>query len=446
MNNAQTEESLAIVIPPATDLNRGDQALLWESIELIKETGLFSGCYVLESGDSEREREVQTRQSKAKGLPILPSLLPHPRRGRHREGDRIQDGLSSLILMSLYALFDFLKGESLLLYPHGLLARLLVPAENRAALKHFQTCKAVFVKGGGFLHSYGGLTSLYYTWYQLFYIRLALRLDKPVIILPNSFGPFKGIGVGWLVRRTLARCAAVTARESLSASTISTLTGQPTPVFPDLGYFLGRVTPETGAIGLPPGKNAVGFTVRPWRFPASSQPQASYNAYVRAVAETAKHVALKGYHPVFVAQVLGPSAHEDDRLAISDVTRLLHGINYTVVIDEGDCYRLAQIYSQMKFVVGTRFHSVIFAQAQGIPCLAISYGGQKGQGIMNDLGMGDLVIPIDSVSAETLQEGFDRLEMRSEEVRQRLLDLRISFEEGRAELIRVVRGALGREE
>ena len=48
----------AIIVPGVTDLNKGDQALVWESYRLAKETGLFDGISILDTGETDQEREL----------------------------------------------------------------------------------------------------------------------------------------------------------------------------------------------------------------------------------------------------------------------------------------------------------------------------------------------------------------------------------------------------
>ncbi|MGB9618803.1 MAG: hypothetical protein ACPL7K_00145, partial [Armatimonadota bacterium] len=76
----------------------------------------------------------------------------------------------------------------------------------------------------------------------------------------------------------------------------------------------------------------------------------------------------------------------------------------------------------MDYLVGTRFHSVVFAQGLGIPSMAIAYGGNKANGIMGDMGLADYVVPIDKVTEEQLCNMFDSLIEKSDEIRRKLAD------------------------
>src|SRR5688572_13090651 len=85
---AAKAQALALVVPGCTDVNRGDQALVWEAARLLRDTGCFDSIVLLDVGDTPEEREQQSRQTRKIGYPITRAILRHPRRGRHDEGDR----------------------------------------------------------------------------------------------------------------------------------------------------------------------------------------------------------------------------------------------------------------------------------------------------------------------------------------------------------------------
>ena len=93
------------------------------------------------------------------------------------------------------------------------------------------------MKGGGFIHAYGGITSFYYVYYLLYHILLALSYGRKYV-MPNSFGPFRGLGVAWLVKYTLNRCTMVFARESISAEALSNVLQREVKVSPDVAFYL----------------------------------------------------------------------------------------------------------------------------------------------------------------------------------------------------------------
>ncbi len=42
--------------------------------------------------------------------------------------------------------------------------------EKKLSIDTFKEADAIFIKGGGFVHYYGGLTSFYYAYFSLYHI------------------------------------------------------------------------------------------------------------------------------------------------------------------------------------------------------------------------------------------------------------------------------------
>lgn len=83
---------------------------------------------------------------------------------------------------------------------------------------------------------------------------------------------------------------------------------------------------------------------------------------------------------------------------------------YPIIKDEKlNCYDMMRLYGQCDYFVGTRFHSVIFAQNMYVPAISISYGGNKGVGIMEELNLSQFAININDVSFENLIYTFHLL-------------------------------------
>jgi colanic acid/amylovoran biosynthesis protein len=429
-------------VPAGSDLNRGDQALIWEAWQLLIDSGTVDRVAIIgDDGAAGAGGELPTAQTRARGLDVIPSLLPAPRRGRHHAQDAIEERRLSLLRMGAVAISDFARSAAMLLCARRpRIAGLFMTREQRRSYALLRRASLVVVKGGGFIHAHGGIRAPYYIWFQLFYLRLAHRLGIPVIVLPNSFGPFEGWSVPGQVRRVLNRCRVLLARESVSATALQALLGRGVMVLPDMGYLLRAAPRETGELacrnaGVPLGvRPCVGFTVRPWRFPGSDQPAVRFARYLDAVAALVRHTAARGFHPVLISHVLGPGAHEDDRLALNRLETLLENLPYSRIDHPGDCADLKAIYGCMDYLVGTRFHSVIFAHGAGVPALAIGYGGNKGEGIMRDCGLGEYLVPIEAVSASALCTAFDAMVSNEASIKARMSAWRSRVSAGRQAL------------
>jgi colanic acid/amylovoran biosynthesis protein len=196
--------------------------------------------------------------------------------------------------------------------------------------------------------------------------------------------------------------------------------------------------------GLDPAQQKlVGITIRPWRFPGLSNPEQLYANYLESVKSLAMHLVESGYQVVFCNQSIGPNAHEDDRNAIKEV---LHNWKHPAVhsIDENlPCDVLKSVYSYFYAFVGTRFHSVIFSLTSCVPSIAIGYGGNKAKGIMADFNMPDYTIPIESVSANKLQQLFSNLEASHAKIQILLADHNVNLQRKRTELLLELKTLIG---
>jgi len=416
----------ALVVPGVTDMNKGDQALVWESVRVAQDTELFDSVYILSSGDTEEEEEKLCSQSKESGYILLDNILPHPRRGMHKETEGGRDDITTLLLMVFFSVIDFLHLNFLLLVCNSkIITNLFFTKKTTNFINEFRTIDVVFVKGGGFIHSYGGFSSPYLIWFFLFYIRLAKRMKKKVIILPNSYGPFKGFTVSNQIRSTLKGLNLISARESVSYNAINELLNSKAFLSPDLGFYLeAESIQKEKVIDLlnnhfpDKQKRIVGITVRPWRFPGSEDPVQSYSNYISSVVELIRHIESKGYYVALCNQSIGPNAHEDDRNAIKDV--LTEVPSATWINENLTCRELKLLYSHFEFFVGTRFHSVIFSLTSKVPSIAIGYGGNKAKGIMSFFELENYTVSIDDVESKQLIKMFDSLEINKNSLQAQL--------------------------
>jgi colanic acid/amylovoran biosynthesis protein len=110
------------------------------------------------------------------------------------------------------------------------------------------------------------------------------------------------------------------------------------------------------------------------------------------MAEAVRGVLREGLaeRVALVAHCHGPTPHEDDRVATRALAERLQGLPVRAVEEDLAPRELVALYGRARAVVGTRFHSVIFALAAGTPAFAVSYFGPKAQGIMDMLGMSEL--------------------------------------------------------
>src|SRR5690606_18883105 len=106
----------AIIVNGITDMNKGDQALVWESHRLIEDLNYYDEVKILSLGDTPEEYELLCRQSIEKGFEIIPNLLKHPRRGVHHKEQLQNEKLFYLLFQIKNAIFDYLSRSFLKLF------------------------------------------------------------------------------------------------------------------------------------------------------------------------------------------------------------------------------------------------------------------------------------------------------------------------------------------
>lgn len=393
-----------IIIPPCSDYNRGDQALVWETKRFAEDANFIGDYYFM------AEKKEPVNQSKSVGLKPICPLLEHPSR-KFPKADNITMNWKLKLKWGSLSLLDFIWSFLMLTFLKNIIIHFL-SEEKKRTYNLFKESKAIFVKGGGFIHSYGGITAPYYIYFQLFHIYLAHSLKKDVYIFPNSFGPFEGIGVKWMVKKAFKKAKFVYARESKSSQMCIKELGINIPVYPDFGFYLSnKATISKDDFikkhKIPSERKLVAITVRPHRFPHSENPELAYNRFKENIKDFAIWLYRNNYFPVFVEHVYAVNNHEDDSVCIKDITNKLQSGTFAYHQDRSlNCMELKHIYGFFDYIIGTRFHSMIFSMANHVPGIAITYVGNKGEGIMENMHLEDFYIQINQVTTETLIEKF----------------------------------------
>jgi colanic acid/amylovoran biosynthesis protein len=441
-----------LITPNITDLNRGDQALIWLIRDFLKHYNLSPEIALLNSGNKE-ESEKQTKQSIENGFRILDPIIQHP--SRLKKEDQLTYSRYTLILWGLIAIHDYLKSK-LLLSRFKFINKLgyfLLNQNQKKTFDWLHSSDALFVKGGGFLHSYGRITDKYYVYYVLFDIMLAQKMNKKVIIFPNSFGPIKGKIEQNIAKKTLAKANLILTREHISFDFLHNELGLNDHIHSviDLAFFIDTFNKnKINSIKYDKKNKLVGITVRPYRFPESKKNKGKLENYINAIYEFSKYIISENYTPVYIAQTLGPSKHEDDTELIKSLVELLDKNNidqnkYIIEIDNDmNCYDIQKnVYSKLDYIIGTRFHSVIFSFTANVPAIAISYSGNKTYGIMKDMNLEDYVLDISTISTDQLVDKFNMIVNNTEEYRDNLVRFNNSKINKMNEMFKFITEALG---
>jgi colanic acid/amylovoran biosynthesis protein len=280
-------------------------------------------------------------------------------------------------------------------------------AERGRLMRAYYDADLVAVIGGGHLYARHAF-NIAFLWLWLG-LALALALGKPLVLLPQSFGPLPGRFQRSLLRWLLDHSAFVATREYRAL------------VLPDLAFAMPLVAdaaPATVERALSGARRPlIGLTLMDWggqnpRF----RNQCGYESAVLALID---HLQRRyDAEIVLFAQCYGPvPAHDDRRIACRIAAACARSV--TVIDAALAPAELQAAYSRLDLLIATRMHSAIFALSAGVPALAIGYL-HKSAGIMEMLGLERHVLDIDTIDAERLCDAADRLWDERAAVRERL--------------------------
>ncbi|HBY01497.1 MAG TPA: hypothetical protein DEG92_02970 [Rikenellaceae bacterium] len=165
------------------------------------------------------------------------------------------------------------------------------------------------------------------------------------------------------------------------------------------------------------------MTVTRWSFPGSKNPLFLKEEYIRSFRECASHITGRlGMQILVFPQVTGPSSYSDDRIFAKEIFGPLENQDIVLLNEHYEPDKLKGIMAHMTVFVGTRMHSNIFSLSAKVPTMAIAYQ-EKTTGIMEMLGLGDWVIPINDVSPKKMINMFSDLLHHRDFLKEKLIDV-----------------------
>lgn len=285
---------------------------------------------------------------------------------------------------------------------------------RRPLMQAYYDADVVAVIGGGHLFARHRLNIAFlWLWTGL---ALAVLLRKPLIMLPQSYGPLPGKLQRRMLRWLLQRSALVAAREFRSLQLLAEIgLRRPVLLLPDLAFTATEASFQALATAVPQlahldaTRPIIGFTLMDWQG-QNPRFQNQY-AYEEAVLGLIRHIhdRYAGQIVVF-AQCTGPTAAQDDRYVARRLASVaaLHDVPVLLIDEVLSPAILKAAYHRMDVLVATRMHSAIFALSNSVPTIVVGYL-HKSVGVMELLGLQHHVLNIDTIDHAALCAAFDAL-------------------------------------
>lgn len=341
-------------------------------------------------------------------------------------------------------------GRCLLAVGHSL----LTIGDRQRLIRAVRRSDLVLSCGGGYFYSYRSFLPGTTFWQNVVHAYLAAALHKPLIFLPQSFGPFASALARRGVRHLLQRTSVlhVFAREEVSHRLLQGMLGQPMEakisLCPDMAFYLAGDGPAAGHQGAAPdlAQPTLVMNLREWAFPGARDPASRREGYMQAMVAVAHHFVRRHRGQVVVVpQALGPDPAEDDRGICQEFCRrarnlpaAAQAVHYREPATNSLAGYLA-LLSRASILVGTRLHSCILALLSGVPAVSVGYQ-YKSQGTLDLLGLGHLNLDIHDLATDDLlarvEATMDRHQEVREEIRQRVRQAGQQIDERVGSLIR----------
>lgn len=279
-------------------------------------------------------------------------------------------------------------------------------SNRRRLIEAYYNADLIAVIGGGHLYARHSLNIAFlWLWVGLAF---AILLRKPLIFLPQSFGPLPGRLQRGLLAWLLNRSQLIVAREYRSLAFLAEIgVKQQVLVLPDLAFLQANSTHYALPVDVQQ-RPLIGLTLMDWgRQNAHFQNQRGYE---QAIIALILHVRQQyNANILLFAQCTGPTLEQDDRhIARRIIAALPDPTRVTLVDAVLSPTELQYAYSQLDMLVATRMHSAIFALNNAIPVLVIGYL-HKSVGLMEVLGLPQAVLDINEVDAVNICDTFDQV-------------------------------------
>lgn len=276
----------------------------------------------------------------------------------------------------------------------------------------------IIAVGGGYFRTSPSIVTMMNLLLMLNPLQFAHYLKKPTVLYTQSVGPFYRSIESKLVSHAFKKVPLILIREETSVKLLKKM-GVENNVkrSVDSGFLFSAKKPFNlrEKFSIPSSQMLIGVTVRKW---LSGEAQSDYeSAVAKALDELIReHTASV----VFIPQVTSVFNGDDDReISKAVYERMSYKQAAHVVTDDLSHYDVKSMYNELDFILGTRFHSVIFSLTSYVPALAIEYE-HKTSGIMNDLDLSEWTLKIDEVNSANITQKFNTLIENKEQYIQHL--------------------------
>ena len=241
-------------------------------------------------------------------------------------------------------------------------------------------------------------------------IRLAKRYNKKIVLMPQSFGPFDWDGEDTAdflkeVKEELSYCSKIYAREIEGYECLLSLGLDNVELSPDM-VIREKFYPKASDIHVShdraeinyPSPDSVGFIINENLF-RIGDPDAVLNLYAKMLDK----LVDKG-EKIYILT----TSTADTKLVENVLNKTNNRDNVGVISGEYSSPELIDIIGRFKYVVASRYHSIVFAYRSGVPAILLGWAS-KYTDLAAHFQQQDYVFDIREPNVDRIFEQIDKM-------------------------------------
>lgn len=228
-------------------------------------------------------------------------------------------------------------------------------------------------------------------------IKLAMKIKVPVVLLPQTIGPFKDSKILAEAKRIMEYASAVYVRDSKYAKELDEM-GIKYELTNDLSAYM---KPEPWDIDIKP--DSIGINVSGLAYSNNFRDLAGqFSAYPELMTKIVQHFQKKGKTVYLIPHAYGynnPEWDNDDMISSREFYNSLEDKTNVVLIDKDLISpQVKFVISKMSFFIGTRMHANFAAIFTKVPVFGLAYSF-KFQGAFENNGINNRTVMINNISS-----------------------------------------------
>ena len=301
-------------------------------------------------------------------------------------------------------------------------------ARNRCLRQIWQSDFVVALSGGDSFSDIYGLERL---WYVSLPQLLIVLLKRPLVLLPQTIGPFKTAIGRSIARRILRSARRIYTRDSESLGEVTRLLGhkpERATLAYDMAFALDPLPPpgetrdqiqtlrqkgELVGLNVSGLLYAGGYTGRN-QFGLRSDYRVTIQRLIRFLVERQEVQVLLVPHVLGGAQDIESDTMACNRIEESMRTSCLGRLH--LLRETLDHHQVKWVIGQCDFFLGSRMHACIAAMSQAVPTIGLAYS-RKFAGVFDTMNAGNLVVDLTQHDVEEVlrlvgERFSERLELK----------------------------------